>query len=152
MLHRNTNHLPYKTYSLKAAKKMSAIPISDYVKVLVLLLLYIGCMISWIGKYSGYNMFSGSSKTTHLSPDYSFCTKLKDCSSCAISYDDCATYLSKTFDEAMGKCSGYVNKLKSCEQQGYRSCNVEYDNTRSCINSIVDTKLKSWEHYQDVPQ
>lgn len=123
---------------------------SDILKLIALIAVILACSLSAVQKFSGITFETGHS-IQRIQPYTDICDKLKDCSTCSVSYESCIDYKNSVANYCMDKCSGYVSKYYSCQQQGERRCQIQGDNAQNCVDALLDSKMKAWDKYPQIP-
>jgi hypothetical protein len=132
-------------YSLRLATPltMSAIPRTDYLKILVLFSLLGICIYSALQKF----LFVEGPEMRTLEVDFSICNKYGSDGNKAdpALLAGCKEVVTAAYANAQQMCKGYIHQLSTCMQGRKPRCQNEHTNVEGCVNAILKSAIDNWK-------
>jgi hypothetical protein len=115
---------------------------SDFVKVGLLALVYIGCLWTAVKTFLLQPNAPQMMRTIALEPNYSLCTKYEH----GEQYEDCKQAVVVANKLVLKECSGYFDKLNICLKSTSNPCTTQKSNAERCAQ-VVQSQYVSGQGY-----
>lgn len=110
----------------------------DYIKLLILFLIYLICLYSGIKKF--IFLYSNTSLTPQytLKYDYKICDKYSE-----ENLIKCKEIVKKGNEISLKECKKYLNQFELCLKTKLNNCNIQKENVERCTNIVADNYIKN---------